>query len=253
MFAKTNLRDAHYQAHSSMAAHFHGHASLNLVVDGAFLENIHASERSYEVGHVAFCPAGTTHSQQFGARGARQVILTPQPAWLEYLADCKINLECAPYARSASFHQMAGRLLDELRNDDDFSSLACEGIALEIVAAFGRRKTGDASGGAPPRWLSAARDFIHANALNHLDIEQIATAAGRHEIHLAREFRRFFGVSIGAYQRRLRAERAAALLSQTRVDISEVALECGFAGHSHLCRVFKAHYGISPSQYRNRN
>ena len=104
MFAKTNLREAHYEAHTSMAPHLHGHASLNLVVDGAFQENIRASERSYEVGHVAFCPAGATHSQQFGARGARQIIFTPHAAWLEYLTDCKVDLEGAPYVRSASFH-----------------------------------------------------------------------------------------------------------------------------------------------------
>jgi AraC family transcriptional regulator len=79
---------------------------------------------------------------------------------------------------------------------------------------------------------------------------QIAQEAGRHEIHLAREFRRFFGCSVGAYMRRLRIGRAEQLLMKPHVSISEVALSCGFASHSHLCREFKVHMGVTPTEYR---
>jgi AraC family transcriptional regulator len=79
---------------------------------------------------------------------------------------------------------------------------------------------------------------------------QIARAAGRHEIHVAREFRRFFGCSAGTYMRRLRTEEAERMLLKRSVSISEIALTCGFASHSHLCREFKAHFGVTPSEYR---
>jgi len=75
-------------------------------------------------------------------------------------------------------------------------------------------------------------------------------AAGRHEIHLAREFKRYFGVSVGSYLRQARIERAADLLRNTSSNITDIALRCGFANHAHLCRVFKAYFAMSPSQYR---
>jgi AraC family transcriptional regulator len=101
--------------------------------------------------------------------------------------------------------------------------------------------------------LKAAREFIHDHAFSPISVAEIAQAAGRHEIHLAREFRRRFGVSIGAYLRRLRTEEAARLLERPQADITDVALSCGFASHSHLCRVFRAHFGVTPSHYRSRH
>ncbi len=50
--------------------------------------------------------------------------------------------------------------------------------------------------------------------------------------------------------RRLPVERVARLLLRPRSSIGEIALECGFSSHAHLCREFKAHYGVTPSRYR---
>src|SRR5262249_33657336 len=155
---------------------------------------------------------------------------------------CKLDLDASPYARSADFYALGRKLLDELNSRDNFSVIACEGIVLEIVAAFGRAGTAERIAN-PPAWLCAARDFLHDNAFASPTMRQIAKAAGRHEIHLAREFRRYFGVSAGAYLRRVRTERAAHLLRHTSSAITDIALRCGFASHAHLCRVFKAHFG----------
>jgi len=253
MFAQTGLRISRYQPHAAMALHRHEEPSMNIVVHGGFHERIGTGERDYARGHVAFCPAGTTHSQRFGKAGARQIIFRPRDSWLDYLADSKARLDEAPHASSIALRNLGDRLLEEIRHDDGFSTIACEGLLLEIVAAFGRNGALSAAEARPPVWLSTARDFIHENAFAPLGMAQIAREAGRHEIHLAREFRRFFGVSVGTYMRRLRTERAAMLLLQPRSTISEIALDCGFASHSHLCREFKAQFGVTPSQYRSRN
>ncbi len=86
-----------------------------------------------------------------------------------------------------------------------------------------------------------------------LIMAQIAREAGRHEIHLAREFRRFFGIPVAAYLRRLRIEQAERLLLKPQIPIGEIAQSCGFASHSHLCREFRSHFGVAPSEYRSRS
>jgi AraC family transcriptional regulator len=251
MFAQTALRISHYQPRADMAPHDHDEGLMNIVVGGEFLERIGKSERLYKRGHVAFCPAGMTHSQSFGTAGARQIMFKPQDSWLDYLADGKIRLDHAPHTYSNVLRGLGDRLLEEMRADDGFSAFACEGILLEIIAAFGRSRSVEGTDARPPVWLRAARDFIHENAFASLSMAQIAHAAGRHEIHLAREFRRFFGVPVGAYLRRLRTAQAGQLLLSPRITISEIAHSCGFASHSHLCREFKAHFGVTPSQYRS--
>lgn len=253
MFSSSDLRVGTYAPLQAMAPHSHDEASFGVVIGGDFVERIGRSERHYTDGCVTFAPAGVIHAQQFGAGGARQIIIRPQESWLVYLSDAKMKLGDSPFIHAPVFRHLGRKLLDEISHDDDFAAVAGEGIVLEIVAAFGRAGAAMHISAHPPAWLRAARDYLHANACAALTMKQIARAAGRHEIHLAREFRRYFGMPVGAYQRRLKAEEAARLLTEPRADITEIALRCGFASHSHLCRVFKAHFGVTPSQYRTRH
>lgn len=253
MLASTQVRMAEYAPLAAMALHSHDDACFSVILGGGFAERIGKSERYYESGFVTFAPAGITHSQQFGRDGARQIIITAEDAWLAYLGDSKMRLSDAPYAHAADFQRLGLKLAGEMEQGDAFSALARESIVLEIIAAFGRMGIAPSASAQMPAWLKRARDYLRENAGEPLTMKAIARAAGRHEIHLAREFRRYFGVSIGTYLRRLRCERAAKLLRHAEADITQIALACGFASHSHLCRVFKAHYGVSPSQYRARD
>jgi AraC family transcriptional regulator len=249
--AGTGLHVSHFPAHSVMSPHRHQEDSMSIVVSGSMREQIKDGERLYDRGHATFLPAGLTHSQKFGPAGTRQIIFIPRADWLEYLKDCKSRLDQAPHVRSAAFRELGDRLCREMRDPDNFSALACEGLLLEIVAQFGRCGTAATAPKKPPAWLCAARDFMRENACFAPSMAQIAREASRHEIHLAREFRRFFGVPVGVYLRQLRVERARDLLLNRQSSISEVALTCGFSNHSHFCREFRAQTGITPSQYRS--
>jgi AraC family transcriptional regulator len=235
---------------SSMTPHLHEAASISLLVRGRFTECIAGAEREYLQGEVAYLPQGVVHSQDFGAAGARQIICRAQPDWIDYLSDCRAPLADSPHANTPLFRQLGSRLVAELSQCDRHSALACEGLMLEIVAAFGRHSRPTSSPRRPPPWLTAVRDLVQERALERLSLPEIAQAAGRHEIHVAREFRRFFGASVGEFVRRVRTEQAARLLSHSRASISDVALSCGFSSHSHLCRAFRAHFGTTPSEYR---
>jgi AraC family transcriptional regulator len=253
MFSETGLRVSRYLPRAQMAPHQHDEVSMNIVVSGNFLERVGSVERIYARGTASFCPAATMHSQHFGATGVRQISFRPRASWLDYLADCKTRLDEAPYMYSTIFRDLGDRLLDEIGRDDGFSAIACEGIMLQIVAAFGRARSEVVARTKPPAWLRTAREFIDENAFASLSMIQIAHEAGRHEIHLAREFRRFFGIPVGEYLRRLRIEKVEKLILGPQIPIGEIALSCGFASHAYLCRVFKAHFGVTPSEYRARN
>jgi AraC-like DNA-binding protein len=47
-----------------------------------------------------------------------------------------------------------------------------------------------------------------------------------------------------------RLERASALLVTSRMRLSAIAHEVGYADHSHFCRQFGRRFGITPSAYR---
>lgn len=250
MLGETDLHITRYAPHARMAPHEHDAPTLSLVIDGQFTEIIGREQRRYARGTVSFCPAGTVHSQTFGCSGARQIICQPPSAWLDYLNDCKLDLAISPYACSSTFRGLGERLVEQMRHGDRFSALAVEGLMLEVVAAFARNSTRMPQVSTLPVWLKRAQAFMHEHMSTQISLAQIAQAAGRHEIHLAREFRRHFGVPVGSYLRQLRTEQAARLLAQTSRNIAEIALACGFSNHAHLCREFKARFGVTPSQYR---
>jgi transcriptional regulator GlxA family with amidase domain len=64
-------------------------------------------------------------------------------------------------------------------------------------------------------------------------------------------FRRFVGMSIVAYQRQVRLERAFEALRHS-ASVTEVALRFGFSNVGRFCQYFQQAYGVSPAQLRGR-
>jgi AraC family transcriptional regulator len=124
-------------------------------------------------------------------------------------------------------------------------------LAIEehLLRALDHRPT-EREGG-DSRALRIAREVIEANSQKPMRLGAVARQAGVTAPYLARLFRRRLGRTMGEYLRSLRARRAAALLASSPVALADIAVVTGFADQSHLCRVFKAEYGMSPLRYRH--
>jgi AraC family transcriptional regulator len=71
--------------------------------------------------------------------------------------------------------------------------------------------------------------------------------------HLHRAFRATAGVTPLDYINEKRIRRAAAMLVQEQVPITELALRVGFSSPGHFARTFRRVTGVSPSAYRRAN
>ena len=137
---------------------------------------------------------------------------------------------------------LATRLVKELQHWEPSSPLVAEAVCLELMACVARIRDDKTA----PRWLSIAREMLRDSDPT---VGELAAACGVHPVHFARTFRRFFGCSPGAYVRRARVERAAAML-RGRLSLSDVALRCGFADQSHMTHAFRSILGITPRALR---
>ena len=50
----------------------------------------------------------------------------------------------------------------------------------------------------------------------------------------------------------IRLEQAARLLKEQKVNITQVAYVVGFSNLAHFSTVFRKHFGVSPSEYAER-
>ncbi|MCX2888100.1 MULTISPECIES: helix-turn-helix transcriptional regulator [Pseudomonas] len=82
-----------------------------------------------------------------------------------------------------------------------------------------------------------------------LSLELLARGAGLGRYQLIRAFRAATGFTPHAFLLNARINRGRQLLGEGQA-LADVACQLGFADQSHFQRVFKAHVGVTPGQYR---
>ncbi len=102
----------------------------------------------------------------------------------------------------------------------------------------------------PARHLLRAKDLVDARYFEHLDVDDMARAAGLSRAHFSREFRRAFGEPPHAYLLTRRLERAAALLRTTDRSVADICFSVGLRGVGSFTTSFKRIFGSTPTAYR---
>jgi AraC family transcriptional regulator len=144
---------------------------------------------------------------------------------------------------------LASRIWVELNTLDNVRGLAIEGLALELVAEAVRCK-GKRDKRQMPSWLSQSEQVLRTCLREAPLVKELAHAAGVHPVHFARTFRKYFRVSVAEYVRAARLEHAAQAISSSRAPFATIAAEAGFYDQSHLIRVFRKSFGVTPAQFR---
>lgn len=106
------------------------------------------------------------------------------------------------------------------------------------------------SNGAESVRIWKARNFIHAHSNEELSLGKVARAAHTSPNYFSEKFKEATGMNFVKYVARTRFEKAAALLRETDLRVSEIAFACGFQSLSQFNRVFKKFAAKSPTEYR---
>jgi AraC-like DNA-binding protein len=95
-------------------------------------------------------------------------------------------------------------------------------------------------------------EIVNNNFCYNLQLNDYAGMCGCSLSTFKREFKKQFSISPGMWLRRKKLEYAAALLSTTDFNISQICLECGFENLAHFSRLFKTEMNTTPSEYREQ-
>lgn len=101
------------------------------------------------------------------------------------------------------------------------------------------------------RHLDAVTDYIYAHLDDDLSLETLAHVSGFSRYHWHRIYRAVRGETSAQTVRRLRLERAAAMLTETSWPVERIAWKAGFTGTEVFSRAFLRSYGTTPSRFRN--
>jgi len=102
------------------------------------------------------------------------------------------------------------------------------------------------------RRLLRAKDRMDSASHEEWPVPRLAQVSGVSEAHFARSFKHAFGVPPHRYLLTRRIERAAALLRDTDLPITDIAFETGWNSLGTFGRVFRDIMGESPSELRAR-
>ncbi|MEJ2351976.1 MAG: AraC family transcriptional regulator [Anaerolineales bacterium] len=152
-------------------------------------------------------------------------------------------------------------LLSMDRQDFFNESLAVEEDLLTLLGEILARvfTTGPArSTRKLPGTLREHLDVVHRVKLvlderfsEKLLLDEIASAVYSSPYHISRVFKRQTGLTIHLYQQRLRLLHAAErLIENPNENLDRIALDLGFANHSHFTTAFGKAFGLSPSDFR---
>ncbi len=238
------IADNVYSESTRLEPHAHEMPFLAVCVAGAYFESVASNTYERLASTAAFHPAHERHSSHTGPSGARVISVVFSPAWMSRF-DAFFQSAAPKSFDLARIASVVPRLQNELHRTDAAASLVIEACVLEILATMIRLPAAPRG-----RWLAAVLREIESRFHEPLRLSSLAEIAGIHPVHLAREFRKRTGRTIGQYVRELRVLRACDELRSTELPLTEIALRAGFADQSHLGRWVKRLTGMSPRRLR---
>jgi AraC family transcriptional regulator len=132
--------------------------------------------------------------------------------------------------------------------DLELESMVRTAYARALRVKFGGRAR--TTGALDQMRLSRVIDFAAANLHRTVTISLLADAAALSPYHFARSFQRSTGLAPHRFVTAMRLQRAAERLQHSRMTVEDISAEVGFSNLSHFRRLFRSHFGASPSAFR---
>jgi len=207
--------------------------------------------------HAVFIAADTPYRLSFpGSIGDRAIVLRFDDTLVPEEINRGPSETPGSHGMLSADAMMRRDLLRRRLADPVGNSLEIEALALELLnLCFGvlRRESSSrpATRERRARAVERVKEAVAVAPAQGWSVASLARIANLSPFHLCYVFRELTGVSIYDYVLRERLAQALKAVLDGR-DITAIALEAGFASHSHFTARFKRFFGSTPSALRER-
>jgi two-component system response regulator YesN len=101
--------------------------------------------------------------------------------------------------------------------------------------------------------VKTAKAFIEDNYQRPITINEVAQKMAITPSHLMHLFKQKTGSTFGEYLMTFRMKKAIELLTNTELNIAEVANRVGYQDSNYFSRIFKNFHGMAPSEFKKNN
>jgi AraC family transcriptional regulator len=248
LLGQFRLTESYYRPGLRIGSHAHRCAVFGFILDGFLEQKSSLVDLCCPSGSVFYNPPEVPHTNLTNDSGARCVYMELSPDWLNRADAAGPPLRDPASWPNTRLRSLARRIYAEWVAKDDLTPLMMEGLACELVAELFRARNA-VDGPQPPAWLERVRDLVRSSFVEPPSLSELSVEAGVHQVHVARQFRKYYGVTIGEFVRQTRVEFARSRLCSSDSPMVEIALEAGFAHQAHFTTVFKKLMGVTPRQY----
>jgi AraC-like DNA-binding protein len=147
-------------------------------------------------------------------------------------------------------------LLPALSHPDQANPLFVDHVLLAVGAHIAQTYGGmrpvsrPVRGGLAPWQERRAREFLRASIKRGVALKEVARECGVSVGHFSHAFRRTLGVAPHKWLIEQRVVLSKEKLRDDQLSLTDVAAECGFSDQSHLTRVFRQTFGVTPGAWR---
>ena len=136
-----------------------------------------------------------------------------------------------------------------------YGDLLSNAFVIALIKKYGKTLSyaGSFDGGLSRPKLRQVLSYIDENFSRDIRLRELACVAGLSDYHFARSFRQSTGSTPHQYLLQIRIDRAKSLLLQPQWTILQIALALGFSDNSRFAKVFRAHTGVSPAEWRRNS
>ncbi|WP_193085763.1 helix-turn-helix domain-containing protein [Halomonas sp. FME65] len=169
-----------------------------------------------------------------------------------------VQLDEIDFAQDALLTQLFCTTLGQSNWQDPLDQLALDSATqtalIHTLRHYSQRRlpTLRPTGGLPAWQLKRVVEFIEHHLNQPLTLACMAGITGLSDYHFARMFKQATGYPPHRYVLHRRLIRAQYLLAETSLNMTEIALRCGFGSSSHFSNRFRTETGVSPTEYRTQ-
>lgn len=99
-------------------------------------------------------------------------------------------------------------------------------------------------------YVACAMDFIVKNYSNQITVNDISRYIGLNRSYFGSIFKKHTSMSPQEFLIKFRLEKATGLMNNEKLNISDIARSVGYDDAMLFSKIFRKHYGVSPTKYR---